>query len=55
MRLFLGVVIFSVVAIIVLFLLTVTTDWPMEVNVISSLFLGGTSEWAFYKFKASRE
>ncbi|WP_280769277.1 hypothetical protein [Salipaludibacillus daqingensis] len=52
MRFFLGVVIFSVVSILVFFFLTGNTEWPMEVIVISSLFLGGLTEWLFYKMKS---
>lgn len=54
MRFFLGVVIFSIVTIIIFFFLTKTTEWPVEVIIISALFLGGSSEWLFYKLKSDK-
>lgn len=55
MRLFLGVVTFSIVTVSIFFLLSKTMEWPIEVIIISSLFLGGSAEWLFYKLKASTD
>ncbi|WP_416151270.1 hypothetical protein ACM26V_09975 [Salipaludibacillus sp. HK11] len=53
MRLFIGIIIFSIVTITVFLLLSQSTDWPMEVIVIFSLLLGGVTEWLFYKLRQS--
>ncbi|MGJ9382535.1 MULTISPECIES: hypothetical protein [Salipaludibacillus] len=50
MKLLIGVIIFSIVALSVYGLLfRFTTDWPVEVMVICSLLLGGAAEWLFFK------
>ncbi|SER94575.1 hypothetical protein [Salipaludibacillus aurantiacus] len=55
MRLTIGVVIFSLVALAVFFTLNSAVDWPVEVIVISSLLAGGATEWLFYQFRKNSE
>ncbi|WP_158282234.1 hypothetical protein [Salipaludibacillus keqinensis] len=51
MRLVYGVVIFAIISLSLFMFLSHTTEWPMEVIVITSLFAGGVSEWLFFKWK----
>ncbi|MCE7794887.1 hypothetical protein K8O68_21085 [Salipaludibacillus sp. CUR1] len=55
MRLTIGVVIFSVVALAVFFTLNSAVDWPVEVIVISSLLAGGVTEWLFHQYRKRHE